>query len=106
MHLEGAFSLGAVVFAIVAAVIVLAAFFFGDLWGRESAKRQEHFRAVSEAEFDLDIARNARTEQTTPGWIYLVVLVLLSGALWKIASLGRTNDDWNRSDPWADWPER
>lgn len=106
MHLEGGFSSGALVFAIVAAIVVLTAFFFGDLWGRESAKRQEHFRTVEKAEFDLDVARNARAEQTTPGWIYLVVLVLLSGALWKIASLGRSNDDWHRSDPWADWPER
>ena len=106
MHLEGGFSLGALVFAIVAGVVVLSAFFFGDLWGRESARRQEHFRAVEKAEFDLDVARNARAEQTTPGWIYLVVLVLLSGALWKIASLGRTNDEWHRPDPWADWPER
>jgi uncharacterized membrane protein len=103
--LEGAFSLGAVVFAFVAMTALVVAFFFGDQWGRESAKRQEHFRAVVEAEQELEVARNARAEQTTPGWIYVVVLVVLGGALWKIASLGRADDWHGPSDPWADWPE-
>jgi hypothetical protein len=93
-------------FAVLFAAL-LTVFFLGDLWGRESGKRRELYRALKEAEVELHVARNERAEQTTPGWALLFVLVLLVvGVLSSGAFLERC-DDWRQSsERWPDWPHR
>jgi hypothetical protein len=86
---------------------MVAVFLLGELWGRESGKRRELYRAVKDAELDLHVARNDRAEQTTPGWTMGIVLVLLVVGVLGSGAMFEHCDDWRRtSERWPEWPRR